>query len=259
MKGVFNAKREKIETYYIQQYTEMDCAFHFQTPIELLLVRRGTVKVWINDTEATIQENELAVAMSLETHRFASVGEGDYTILFVSPHMCPSFMEVIRHKNAHDPIIRDPHAVQRIAQALDILDRGQANTVEEIGYIHVILGTLLGQIELEPIQSTADFALPTRLFAYINEHYREELTVSGIAQAMGYDRHYLSQCFRSHFQMSIGAYINTLRLKDAVTMMCEGEKTVTECAMESGFGSMRTFYRVFAEEFGCAPRDYLLQ
>ncbi len=74
---------------------------------------------------------------------------------------------------------------------------------------------------------------------------------------MGYDRHYLSRCFRSHFQMSIGAYVNTLRLKDAVKMMCEGKKTVTECAMESGFGSMRTFYRVFTEEFGCAPRDYL--
>ena len=26
---------------------------------------------------------------------------------------------------------------------------------------------------------------------------------------------------------------------------------------ESGFGSLRTFYRVFAEEFGCSPREYL--
>ena len=32
---------------------------------------------------------------------------------------------------------------------------------------------------------------------------------------------------------------------------------ITYCATESGFSSMRTFYRVFREEFSCSPRAYL--
>jgi AraC-like DNA-binding protein len=39
--------------------------------------------------------------------------------------------------------------------------------------------------------------------------------------------------------------------------MNEQKHSITHCAMESGFNSMRTFYRAFREEFGCSPGDYL--
>jgi AraC-like DNA-binding protein len=42
-------------------------------------------------------------------------------------------------------------------------------------------------------------------------------------------------------------------------LMREKRMSITDCAMESGFGSLRTFYRVFEEEFGCSPHEYLKQ
>ena len=74
---------------------------------------------------------------------------------------------------------------------------------------------------------------------------------------MGYSPNYVAESFRSCFQMGLSRYINTVRLKNAMALMRKGEKNVTECAMESGFSSLRTFYRVFTEELGCTPREYL--
>jgi AraC-like DNA-binding protein len=34
--------------------------------------------------------------------------------------------------------------------------------------------------------------------------------------------------------------------------------TVTAAALESGFQSLRSFYRAFQAEFGCTPREYLM-
>jgi AraC-like DNA-binding protein len=258
MKAVFKTIREQIENFYIRNYNSLGGGFHFHSPIELLLVRRGEAKVWINDVEATVRENELAVVLSFEAHRFLSVSEtGDYTILFISPEMSPAFMNAARHKNMNHPVVRDASTVARIADAIQMLASDGQNPIEQSGCVNVILGALLHRIVLEEVQGCSDGALPTKLFFYINEHYKEELSVDAIAQAMGYDRHHLSKSFRASFQMGIKDYINTLRLKNAVIMMQDRSNSITKCAMESGFGSMRTFYRVFAEEFGVSPREYL--
>ncbi len=259
MKAYLNTAREQVENIIIENYKKLaGSSFHFHSPIELLFVKKGEARVWIGDTETVIAENELGVVLSYETHRFLSLGEGgEYTILFVSPNVCPEFAEAIRHKNAHTPAIRDDEGVNSIKYALDKLENYKLNAIEQRGYINVILGTLLRRIGLEDACDLRDSALSTKLFFYITEHYKEDISVDMIAQAIGYGRQHLSKCFRANFQTSINDYINTLRLKNAVVMMRDKRNSITDCALESGFGSMRSFYRVFANEFGCSPREYV--
>jgi len=53
-------------------------------------------------------------------------------------------------------------------------------------------------------------------------------------------------------------YVNILRLRNALLLMKNRKHTHTYCALESGFPSVRTFYRVFQSEMHCSPREYLL-
>jgi AraC-like DNA-binding protein len=48
-----------------------------------------------------------------------------------------------------------------------------------------------------------------------------------------------------------------LRLRESILLLQSGKRTVTEAAIESGFGSMRSFYRAFYTEFSCSPKEYL--
>jgi len=260
MQAVFNAQRERIQKVHSSRYDHANAAFHFHSHIELLWVRRGTVEFWHNDTVQTIHENELGVVLGYEAHRFDSHEEkGDFVSVFIPASFCPDFAETVRSKKLYHPIVRDAEAMKRIGDAIEILTQEELNAIEQNGYVHVILGTALKHLVLAEREASAEADLPIKLFFYINEHYKENISLDSIAAALGYSRHHLSKCFRTRFELGINHYINTLRLKNAIIMMRSKEKSITECALESGFGSMRTFYRVFEEEFGCSPREYLRQ
>ncbi len=257
MKATLYAHRERLRNFKIETYSRMNNTFAFHSTIELVLVRKGKVQAWIGDAEMTISDHEIAVILCNEAHQFHSLENGVYTGIFIPTILCPEFVEEVSHKKAHYPVIRDKGSVERIRDALDMLSGGELNAIEEKGYLHVILGTVLKRIELEKAEMPHETSLPSRLLFYINEHYKEDISAEKLAQEFGYSTHYLSDSFRACFRISIGSYINTLRLKNAVMLIRERKKNITESAMESGFGSLRTFYRAFTAEFGCSPKEYL--
>ena len=68
---------------------------------------------------------------------------------------------------------------------------------------------------------------------------------------------YNSRYFKNCFGIGLSRYITMVRLKNALMLMHEGKNTLTYCALESGFNSLRTFYRVFNEEFNSTPKEYI--
>ncbi len=260
MQATFHIKREQNRQFHIEHYNKMGGALHFHSHIEILLVRRGAAEVCIGGEREVLRANEVAVVMSYEPHRFCSMGEdAAYTDMFIPTHLCPEFLEAVQNKRVHHPFLRDAETAARVFAAADELARQDLNHIERQGYIHIVLGTILKQLTFEPVRTPQDTDLPARMLFYINEHYKEEISPAVLAKALGYSADHLAKCFRACFHLGLGRYVNTVRLKNAVTLMREGKLSMTACALESGFPSLRTFYRVFSEEFGCAPREYLKQ
>ena len=85
------------------------------------------------------------------------------------------------------------------------------------------------------------------------------LTLASVAHDLGYHPNYLSHLFKSRLRIGFHQYLTLLRLREAVLLMKNENKSITECAFESGFQSLRTFYRAFEAEFGCSPRAFLAE
>lgn len=258
MQPYFHIKREQIRRLHIERYTRLSGQFHFHSHIELMLVEEGSATAWIGDTSEALHAGEIAIVPSYATHQFhAAQDTVKCTDLFIPTFLCPDFMEAVANKRAVHPVIRNDEATAKIKSAIAELEREDLNPIEQTGYLHVILGTVLRYISFENGGADENTDLPARLLLYVNEHFKEELSTEQIAHAMGYSSNYLAERFRSAFHIGISRYINTVRLKNALTLLREKKKNITECAMESGFSSLRTFYRVFTEEIGCTPREYL--
>lgn len=99
--------------------------------------------------------------------------------------------------------------------------------------------------------------LASRILFYMEEHFREPVTLQTLARSLGYSPNYLSKYFRNCFLTGFSQYLNLLRLRSAVTLMGDPRNSVTFCAMESGFSSMRSFYRAFSNEFHTTPKKYM--
>ena len=92
--------------------------------------------------------------------------------------------------------------------------------------------------------------------AYIHENYTKAISRSELATHVGLSSRYLTQCFRHETGLTPIKYLNRYRIRQARTLLEQGELNVTEVALEVGFTDSNYFARVFREETGITPRAY---
>ena len=131
------------------------------------------------------------------------------------------------------------------------------NELSMRGYIYIILGTILKKMTSDQPADSSENRFSADMLIYISEHFKEDIGLSSLAHHFGYNSSYLSRSFRQTFGISFGRYLTMLRLREFILLLREGNQSITECAFECGFGSMRSFYRAFRDEFGCSPKEYI--
>ena len=96
----------------------------------------------------------------------------------------------------------------------------------------------------------------TAVMTYINNHYREELSLEDVASFAGFSRYYFSRTFKKQTGYSFKDYLCQKRLQVAMDLLIRTDRSMRDVAVESGFGSVATFNRVFRERKGCTPTQY---
>ena len=91
-----------------------------------------------------------------------------------------------------------------------------------------------------------------KAITYMNNHYKEPLTLDSISELCGITKHYLAREFKRYTGQTVLTYLNTLRCKNAQLLLTDG-KTVTEVAYECGFDSISYFSRTYKKQMGIPP------
>ncbi len=96
-----------------------------------------------------------------------------------------------------------------------------------------------------------------RALKLLNEDGRE-WSLGELAKACGASKSTLSRIFHRQIGVPLSRYRNSLRLSVFFEQYSSSvEKTITEAAYASGFGSYAQFYKVFHEAYKCGPRETL--
>jgi len=98
--------------------------------------------------------------------------------------------------------------------------------------------------------------LVRRAMAYIHKHYTQTISRKDIARYVAVSEEYLSKCFHQEIGVTLVAYINRYRVKQAKTLLERGDTSITQVALDVGFSSQPYFSRVFRQEVGVAPSAY---
>ncbi|OZG70388.1 hypothetical protein BTA51_26475 [Hahella sp. CCB-MM4] len=95
-----------------------------------------------------------------------------------------------------------------------------------------------------------------RMLSYINENYRDDLTIDKIANHLGLHRNFTMSLFKRVMGMSLLECITGLRIRYAEKLLINTNEDVTSIAFDSGFSSLTRFYEVFGKHFGESPQRY---
>jgi AraC-like DNA-binding protein len=86
----------------------------------------------------------------------------------------------------------------------------------------------------------------------------EDDDLAALAQRCGASPAYLSRVFARQVGVPLSRYRNNVRLGRFWThYRAESQPTITEAMYAAGFGSYAQFYKVFAQAYGCGPRECL--
>lgn len=91
---------------------------------------------------------------------------------------------------------------------------------------------------------------------YIAEHSSEEITQAEVAKRTGVSPYYFSKIFNEYTRTSFPNYLASIRVQNAIHLLADGSRSITDCAYAAGFQSTTSFNKLFHEMTGCSPREY---
>ena len=84
----------------------------------------------------------------------------------------------------------------------------------------------------------------------------EDLTREELSRAMMLNHSYLTRMLKSATGKTFYEYINSLRMQYAEELLRDPNFPLDAIPLEVGYKHRSTYYRVFAEKFGCTPTEY---
>ena len=255
--ATLSVERELTDGLRVIEYGIGNGEVHFHSQIEICIVEDGEIDALVNNSQRILRRGDVAVSLAYDAHRYISRGEGRFSVIILPSDMCEKLYLALGTTRLSSPFVSSPERREGIIDYLSRLKASEGGSLARLGYVYLLLDLIEGELSAVGGGGSDDNELISRLLLYIHKNYDKDLTLSSIATEFGYHPSYISACFKSRLNIGISRYISIIRLKNAILLLHRKKHTVTEIALECGFASMRTFYRVFRSEFGCSPKEYL--
>lgn len=94
------------------------------------------------------------------------------------------------------------------------------------------------------------------VLAYLNEHYKENIRLDGVAEQFHYNKEYLTTVFKRKYGLNIGEYVVKLKIEDAKRQLRYTTKSMDEIMATLGYSDVSYFYRQFKQIEGISPGQY---
>lgn len=94
------------------------------------------------------------------------------------------------------------------------------------------------------------------ILRYIHLHYQEDITLSHLAKQFHISAPYLSELFKEKVGQNFVSFLHDIRIQHACSLLSSTDISVSEIAFEVGYGSLKTFSRVFRDQRNMTPTTY---
>ena len=232
---------------------------HWHEAIEFVYVLEGGLQFSLNSHTFTAKKGDLVIVNSAIVHSFAPLDEGaDYYFLVADDKFFRT-NSLYSESTVFDFKVSTGEAIRLFDEIIRETEKGDEysniSTLSVLMSLFIYLNRHHSQGKEEaPLSEQKKITMVRNTLVYLQEHYKEKLTVEAIADALHFSKSYLSHSFKEITHISLISYINLLRCQNARALMLEGSG-VAEAAMECGFSEISYFTRVFKKTLGMLPSD----
>ena len=89
---------------------------------------------------------------------------------------------------------------------------------------------------------------------YLETHYAEHVTITGMSRSLGCSRAQLTRAFRSSLGVSVREYLTQIRVRHAIHALRSSTEKVEAVALMVGYRSKKDLYRTIRAMTGLTPK-----
>ena len=243
--------------------------FHYHNEIDIFQAVEGTARIIIDNEEYITKPNHIYCINPMENHAFYSHTPCQWRT-FVFPRFVINLPpDHIVMKRLVNPIfsgsLRMSHCVEdaELSFLLDEISLLRKHTEENAPLIVSDLLRFLAIMERNKYLHLAPpVAIDTpkiqRVLNYLEEHYREKITLTQLAESVNMHPNSFCRYFKKEMNSTPFSYIHQLRIREAQVLLWETAMPIIDIALQVGFDNISFFSRTFKELTGKTPRQYRL-
>lgn len=245
--------------YFVKNMPGLGSTPHIHTHLELVYICHGHAIATADERSFEIGPGDLFLAFPNQIHFYRKLEPVNIYLVIFSGSIHPQLADLLEGRLPVCPVLKKEVLPAGIAEQLAEISRlsrsdSPYDRMTATGQLLTFLGQLLPLFSYR--QAPADHDSVKRILGYCMEHYTEPLTLDILSRELYLSKYYISHVFSGRMGISFPRFLGKLRTDHACRQLLKDPR-ITRAAFDAGFSSVRTFNRVFAEEKGMTPREYI--
>lgn len=251
----YESERSDQHNYlYCQRDHNFNFPAHLHHSFEFLCVQSGTLACTLETEQYEVHPGEALLVLPDQIHSYRTIGESQSVLWVFSNDWVPEFISQLGQREFITPVF-----CMEAAPLMELLWPG-GNRCKQLAGLYLICGTALEQCFLQPRPvPDVDAHLSSKIIDYVQKNYTHTLTLEQMARDLGYNYTYLSAYFNHSLHIGFQGFINQYRISHAAALLQGSSLPITQVAEQCGFGTIRSFNRVFLKEKGMTPSAFRKQ
>lgn len=225
---------------------------HIHSHMEFIYVLKGCVTISIADKNYSLTEGDMAISMPYEAHGYEFGENSSAFVLACPPEYLSEYRQMLSGKIFNPPTVKYGDVNRVIIK--NIIDKNFEDDLKKKALLYSTISDFLNSSELTD-SPVFEYDVYRKAIVYISENFKENITLEKTALFVGVSPEHLSRVLNSNGKRGFSEILNSLRVYEARKLLERENLPISEIAMESGFGSIRNFNRIFQKYFGCKPCD----
>ena len=252
MYSIYISGREFPNMYRYNEWHAINCPTHCHSEFELIIVLSGELHVEKENKFYTLSKNDTISIMPFENHKLTTTDNSHIAVLEISTDLVSSFDTIFQNKKPENPCCKLTQ--NKLASILDHLNNAKNTPLIELNCIvFIIFSLILRNSKLIPYNEPTDNF--KKAIIYTSTHYEENICLKDVAAALNINHVYLSRLFTKN-NITFNDFLNNFRVRKASILLKHSSLNISEICFNCGFGSIRSFNRIFFKAMNCTPKFF---
>lgn len=240
---------------------------HWHDHLELVYLISGSMIAVVQSKSYKLTPGTLLVVNSKEIHMTRTYGESYYLLLQIPTDQIKNRFVDFDRLRFQTMINEDGMAKSRkeidnhFSRMLDLfLHKEDGYPLLFTSCVYTLLYILYQNysIRLKPDQKSEgqrDFRRVTKTMNWVNQNFKESLTLDAAAANLGISKEYFCRLFKKCTGQTLIEYLYAVRATNFYEDLKKTENSITQLLAENGITNYKLFMRTFKKLYGDTPRN----